>query len=151
MYSSVTSQSMVMTSGGGASCATSAEVRPKLLVVDDLPAIRDVIATGLRYSGFDACCASGGDEARALVAIDPPALVITDLNMPSGDGWGLIDFCRAHYPQLPVLIVSGLPPGTHPEIESFADGYLAKPFDFRELLAEVARLVPAGTGLWKVG
>lgn len=145
------SQTDIMTSGGSASFATSEEVLPKILVVDDSPVVRDMIALVLRHGGYRAFSAASGDEARDLIAMELPSLLITDLNMPSGDGWGLIAYCSAHCTQLPILIVSGLSPGTRPEIESCADGYLAKPFDSRKLLSEVARLVPAETGLWKVG
>jgi CheY-like chemotaxis protein len=84
---------------------------------------------------------------KSVIAIDPPALLITDLNMTSGDGWELIAFCSARYPQLPILIVSGLPPGTRPEIECYARGYLTKPFGNRTLLAEVARFLPADAAI----
>ena len=132
-----------MTSGGTASFATSEEDRPKLLVVDDVAVVRDMIALVLRKSGYLARGAASGNEARALVALDPPALLITDLNMPDGDGWDLIGFCRAHYPRMPILIVSGDLRGARPEIEQQADGYLNKPFGFQTLVAEVTRLLPA--------
>lgn len=145
------SQNAFMTSGGGTSFAGAEEDRPKILVVDDSPIMRDVIMLALRSGGHRARSAVSGDEARDLLAFEHPALLITDLNMPSGDGWKLIAYCRAYHPQLPILIVSGLYPGTRPEIESYADGYLVKPFGSDQLLAEVARLVPAETSLWRAG
>ena len=136
-----------MTNGDGTSFTASAEDRPSLLVVDDSAVIRDMIMLVLHYGGYRTCSAVGGNEARALVAVEIPALLITDLRMESGDGWELIAFCHAHCPQLPILIVSGLPNGTWPEIEGYANGYLTKPFGFHELLAEVARLLPASAAL----
>ena len=132
-----------MTNGNDASFAPSEEDSPKLLVVDDSATVRGLITLMLHDGGYRTESAAGGDEAQALVAAEPPALLITDLNMEPGDGWKLIEFCRAHHPHLPILIVSGLPRGTCPEVERHANGYLPKPFANRELLAEVARLLPA--------
>jgi CheY-like chemotaxis protein len=139
-----------MTSAVDASFAPAAEIRDKLMVVDDSPLIRDIIALTLERGGYRTCCAVGGDEALARIAGEPPALLITDLNMPSGDGWRLIAFCRARYPELPILIVSGLSRGTQPEIERLANGYLNKPFAVKALLAEVARLVSANAAFSNV-
>jgi DNA-binding response OmpR family regulator len=135
------STSYGMTSGNEGGFASAEEVRPKLLVVDDSPLIRGIITLALERGGYRTCCAAGGDEARAIIAVEPPAMLITDLSMPSGDGWELIAFCRARWAQLPILIVSGLPRGTRPEVESSANGYITKPFGCHRLLAEVARLV----------
>jgi len=136
-----------MTRGRDTSFTGAAPGRPKLLVVDDSSAVRDAIKLALNYGGYAACNAVCGDDARTLVDVEHPALLITDLNMPSGDGWDLIAFCHANHPQLPILIVSGDPRGTRPEIERHAQGFLPKPFGFRELLAEVARLLPANAEL----
>lgn len=132
----------------GGSCGSSIKVTqtsPRLLVVDDSAAIRDSVAQMLKFSGYQTSKADGADEARVLVAHEPPSLLITDLNMPFGNGWELITYCHAHHPELPILIVSGEPPGARPEIERHAKGFLSKPFNFHELLAEVARLLPAHT------
>ena len=113
-----------------------------LLVVEDEDAVRDLILLMLHFGGYRTQSASGGDEARGLLTVRPPALLITDLEMPAGSGGDLIAFCRARHPDVPILIVSGVPRGRHPEIERCTNGYLTKPFDHRELLATVARLLP---------
>jgi CheY-like chemotaxis protein len=129
-----------MTSEGREGFTTSTDFSRMILVVEDSVAVREIMTLALARGGYGACCAVGGHEARAMIAARPPALLITDLNMPFGDGWELIAYSRARYPELPILIVSGQSRGTCPEIESSANGYLNKPFDCRALLAEVGRL-----------
>ena len=114
---------------------------PQVLVVDDSATIRQFICLLLRRLGFAVLEAEDGLVARRLLARALPALVISDLEMPVNDGWELLAFCHAQHPGLPVLIVSGATPGRRPEIESWASGFLAKPFDLPRFRSEVERLV----------
>ena len=52
--------------------------------------------------------AVSGDEAVALIAESPPALVLTDLWMPRGSGWDLLMIIQARWPHVPVLLMTGI-------------------------------------------
>ena len=114
---------------------------PQVLVVDDSKMIRDIIVWLLRISGYRALAAENGLAAQLLLTAEHPILIITDLNMPLGDGWELLTFCHKHCPEIPVMIISGEGLGKRPEIERWAAGFLAKPFDSRKFRAAVDQLI----------
>jgi twitching motility two-component system response regulator PilH len=62
-----------------------------VLVVDDHEDTRQMSLLVLQSQGFDAAAAEGGDEAFARACEEQPDVIITDLAMPEGDGWELID------------------------------------------------------------
>lgn len=121
--------------------AEASHMPPQVLVVDDSKEIRDVIVWMLRISGYRALAAENGFAAQLLLTAMQPTLIVSDLKMPLCDGWDLLAFCHEHYPEIPVLIVSGQGLGNHPEIERWAAGYIAKPFDSHEFCNAVDRLM----------
>ena len=121
--------------------AISEEILPtRVLVVDDVREIRESIALYLRHRGFQVATANNGLSARLMIQKERPDLVVSDLEMPVADGWELLEYCRAQYPATPVVIMSGRALGRRPEIECWAAGSLAKPFDLVRLCDEVHRL-----------
>lgn len=124
----------------------SAAPRPRLLVVDDDAAIREVAAAMLAEEGYRVMTAEDGVEALELVAVSPPDLVITDLRMPRMSGYELLKVLRAQFPRLPVIAISGefsgdtLPPGV------IADAFLSKDFyvtpRLRTTIAELLSVAP---------
>src|ERR1041384_5243175 len=64
----------------------------KILVIDDMSIVRDPLAAALRAVGHQATTAANGREGLALVASDPPDLILLDLRMPEMDG---LEFLRA--------------------------------------------------------
>lgn len=114
---------------------------PQVLVVDDSKVIRDMVVWLLRLSGYRAIAAENGFAAQLLLQAEHPTLIITDLNMPLGDGWDLLTFCHKHHPEIPIMIISGEGLGKHPEIERWAASFLAKPFDSRKFRAAVDQLL----------
>ena len=114
-----------------------------LLVVDDDPMLRDVETQLLRLQGFKVLEAANAVKAlrlaREAAAIH---LLITDYSMPQVNGLELTHRFRAVHPRTPVLMVSGSLPLIHHK----ADGLdrfeiLEKPFEFKELLHKVRRLL----------
>lgn len=114
---------------------------PQVLVVDDSKIIRDIIVRLLRMSGYRALAAENGLAAQLLLQAEHPTLIISDLNMPLINGWELLAFCHAHHPDIPVLVISGEDLGKHPEIERWAAGFVAKPFDSKRFQAAVDQLI----------
>jgi len=114
---------------------------PQVLVVDDAEAIRRCLDLFLRSNGYRVLETADGQAAQMILRVEHPELVISDLDMPIGDGWELLSYCHAQHPTVPVLITSGAALGKRPEIERWAAGYLPKPFSFERIRAELHRLV----------
>jgi DNA-binding NtrC family response regulator len=113
-----------------------------ILVVEDESVIRDLLTMILQQRGYSVRLAAGGHEARRLIAAERPALILSDLRMPEGDGWALLDYCHLNVPDVPVILVSGSDFGTYPQIESMAAAQIVKPFSPGQLLSEVERILP---------
>jgi signal transduction histidine kinase len=123
---------------------------PQVLLVEDDPDLRKIIADGLRlqYRVSEAC---DGREALDLIRAEPPDLVITDLMMPRMSGLQLLQAIRAEraLDKLPVLMLTARsePLAVAEGLDSGASDYLAKPFSMAELRARVAvqvKLLEAG-------
>jgi two-component system, chemotaxis family, chemotaxis protein CheY len=121
------------------------DVNPSaILIVDDDPDMRLYLRGCLRGLGAAAATvidAADGVEALRWVRADVVGLVISDVVLPRMDGRALRQAIRedAAHARLPVLLISGatdagLPSGSN-------DGFLAKPFNARELLAAVKHLM----------
>jgi CheY-like chemotaxis protein len=113
-----------------------------ILVVDDDPAIRDVVADILELSNYRVTTASNGAEALDQIRAQPPAAVLLDLMMPVMDGWEFIERCRRRPPcaRLPVAIMSAAHNAASAASELGVQGYLTKPFELETVLAVVDRL-----------
>src|ERR1035437_1045382 len=114
-----------------------------LLVVDDDPMVREVEIQILRLQGYTVLEAESAPEALRLGReTEAIHLLITDYWMPEVDGLELTRRFRAMHPKTPVLMVSG----SLPLIEDRADDlerleFLAKPFQFKELVHKVRTLL----------
>ena len=117
------------------------ELPPQVLVVDDTRQIRELLGAIIRTCGYRVLEAEDGLAAQNILMAAPPALVISDLEMPVSSGWDLLTYCHAHCPGMPVMLVSGGALGQRPEIECWAAGIAAKPFDLERLRAEIQRRV----------
>jgi two-component system, OmpR family, response regulator ResD len=109
-----------------------------ILVVDDEPIVRGVVASYLERDGYRTLEAGDGDTARELIQREKPGLVILDVMLPGTDGFELCRWVRAHS-DLPVILVTAR--GDEVDrivgLELGADDYVTKPFSPRELAARV--------------
>ncbi len=109
--------------------------RPRILIVDDEPSIRRVLAAHLRRDGHQVDAAEDGAQAIELLEAQPYQLLVTDLQMPEVGGLELLAWCREELPELPVIIITAY--GTvHSAVEALklgAHDYITKPFDLTEL------------------
>jgi two-component system, OmpR family, phosphate regulon response regulator OmpR len=119
-----------------------------IVVVDDEPEIRSMLADYLGHAGFAVSSAEDGAALRRIVEQRPADLVILDLNMPGEDGLSLARWLRAHTEVgIVMLTAAGEVVDRIVGLEMGADDYIAKPVDLRELLARiraVLRRLPAG-------
>lgn len=116
---------------------------PRILVADDDAWILRMVTTVLEKRGYEVITAVDGEEAYEKAIESPPNLVITDVMMPSMDGWTLIKALRARpeFAFVPVIFLTALS-GDDDRIRGFrlgADDYLPKPFRFEELDLRVAK------------
>lgn len=81
--------------------------QPRLLLIDDEPALADFLANGAREAGLDAAVATNHDDFRERFLASPPDIVALDLGMPGMDGVELLRFLADQKFAAPVLIVSG--------------------------------------------
>ncbi|HAX74575.1 MAG TPA: adenylate cyclase [Cyanobacteria bacterium UBA11372] len=120
-------------------------ISPTILVVDDNPDLRAYVSRILRSSGFDAISARDGAEGYSVAKTKQPQLIVTDLMMPVVSGWDLIRMVRddENLAGTPIILLTAkVDDDTRIEgAEMGADAYLAKPFNDRELLAEVKNLL----------
>jgi two-component system, OmpR family, response regulator MprA len=85
----------------------NAETRPLVLIVDDDRAVRESLAEVMEAFGFRTRTASNGAEGLAAVAVECPAAIITDLQMPRMGGLELISALRRTRTGIPVIVISG--------------------------------------------
>jgi len=120
-----------------------------ILVVEDVPAVRELLAITLQFKGYHVETAANGQEALESVAAHRPDLVITDILMPYLDGYALAQRLRRD-PQtrrLPIIFVSAT--YVSPEDKAFAlhlgaVRFLEKPIDTEEFLLTVAEVLQEG-------
>jgi DNA-binding response OmpR family regulator len=81
--------------------------QPRLLLIDDEPALADFLANAARETGFEPVVTSNDAEFRDEFIAAPPDMVALDLGMPGMDGVELLRFLAEQNYRSPVLIVSG--------------------------------------------
>jgi two-component system response regulator PrrA len=116
---------------------------PKVLVVDDDPAIRTALERGLRLEGFDVECASDGRDALGCVSAAPPDVIVLDVTMPELDGVAVTTTLRGDGNEVPICILSARDEVQDrvTGLEAGADDYLVKPFALPELVARLHALL----------
>ena len=114
---------------------------PCLLVVDDDPDMLRLLSMRLTAAGYRVLAVTSAESALAQLALERPALVLSDVQLPGKDGLALFDSVRAQHPSLPVILLTAH--GTIPDaVEATARGvfgYLTKPFDGKELLEKISQ------------
>jgi two-component system phosphate regulon response regulator OmpR len=110
----------------------------KVLVVDDDPAIREMLAEYLGEHGYQVAQAASGAAMRAEIERARPAVVLLDVGLPGEDGLTLARYLREHY-HIGIIMVTGAADVVDrvAGLEVGADDYIAKPFDPRELRARL--------------
>ncbi len=116
--------------------------QPRILVVEDEPRIRDLIALYLRNVGYAVDAVDDGSAALAMFDAAPPDLVVVDLTLPGLSGTALITAIR-EVSDVPILVASARRTDED-RIDAFslgADDYVTKPFNPVELVARVRAIL----------
>lgn len=119
--------------------------KPHILIIDDEPAIRLTLETGLSLKGFRISSASGGREGLALLGNENFDGVICDVVMPDGDGLSFVRQLRQFDAELPVILMTaqGSVETAFASIGEGANDFIAKPFEISALSALVERHLTA--------
>lgn len=121
----------------------------RLLVVDDEPNIRDLLASSLRYTGFEVITAANGSEAIKQAESTNPDLIVLDVMLPDVDGFTVTRRLRENGFTTPILFltakddmsdkVQGLTVG--------GDDYVTKPFGLEEVVARINAILRRTRGI----
>ncbi|MGB0114043.1 MAG: response regulator transcription factor [Ilumatobacteraceae bacterium] len=110
----------------------------KVLVVDDEPTVREVVAGYLRRDGHEVAEAADGTTALELLQADPPDLIVLDMMLPGVHGLDILRHVRSTS-EIPVIMLTARAEESDrvSGLELGADDYVVKPFSPRELAARV--------------
>lgn len=120
----------------------------RVLVVDDEPNITDLVATALRYEGFDVEVAGTGTDALRLAARFRPDLLVLDVMLPDRDGFDLLKRLRTDGTHVPVVFLTARD-STEDKVKGLTvggDDYVTKPFSLEELVARVRAVLRRANG-----
>lgn len=121
--------------------ADSDEKRPRILVADDDPDIRELISFRLSHAGYEVSTAKNGEEAVALAHEGSPDLVVLDVMMPKLDGLAATRQLRESEAtrSIPIILLTARVQEVDMArgFEAGANDYLTKPFSPQELRARV--------------
>lgn len=118
-----------------------ASSRRRVLVVDDDPSVRESLHKLLTGEEYDVTLAGNGNEVIGKVNPAKVDLVLLDLKMQGKNGWVIFRHLRALKPQLPVVLITGMPNRFKLAASAGVDALVEKPLDVPLLLETVRRLV----------
>ncbi len=118
--------------------------RKKIFILDDEEPIILLLKTILNVYGYDGCESSSPQEALSRVLQEKPDLVILDIAMPEMDGYQVCRQLKANpeTQKIPVVMITALAleQDRKMAMDAGADGFILKPFDPRDVVAEIQRL-----------
>ena len=115
---------------------------PRVLIVEDDPDIRQVVAFVLADEGYEVDEAEEGQAALDLIAAQRPDVILLDMKMPGMDGWDFARRYRERYNRdAPIIVITAAPNAAERGEDVDAEGFVAKPFDLSVLVERVAAAV----------
>lgn len=117
--------------------------KPKILIVDDEPLIRDALAYKLKKDGYDIDTAEDGEKAIDMIDAEDYQIIISDIMMPFVSGFELVKILKERGKEAPVLMLTSLNSETA-VLKAFdlgADDYMTKPFSPNELSVRIKKLL----------
>ncbi len=116
----------------------------RILAIDDSRTMRDLLRVSLEEAGFQVTTAEDGADGMERLRAAAPDVIITDINMPRLDGFGVIEAVRGSDDgaSVPILVLST---ESSPEMKdrarrSGATGWIVKPFDDTRLISAIRRV-----------
>lgn len=121
--------------------ASTDDEKQKILLVDDDPAIRQILVRLLADENFVVVTAANGAEALALAACAKFDLVLLDLNMPVKNGWETFEQLSSNDPLMPIILITARPNQFFPALASGVGALMEKPLDFAKLFQTIHHLL----------
>lgn len=115
--------------------------RKRILLADDLPCIRETLASVLAQQDYEVLLASDGREALDRLAHGAIDLLLLDLSMPGMDGWETLKQVSALHPRLPVIVITAHANQRQWIARLGGRALLEKPLDLPLLLSTIAELL----------
>ena len=122
------------------------QINAPILIIEDIPSVRDLLEVTLRYKGYQVITAANGVDALEIVKKKLPCLIITDILMPKLDGFALAQRLRteARTSKIPIIIISAT--YIAPEDKDFAlklgiARFIEKPIDTEDFLLTIAEVL----------
>jgi two-component system cell cycle response regulator DivK len=126
---------------------TNSAIKKRILIVEDDPDVREVLSRVLRTAGYEVQEAGHALGAICAMVRAGADLVLTDINMPIMDGFGLVRELKSHQDTrlVPVVAMTGFdtPERRAAAVQAGCVGYITKPFDTEEFLGQVAEFLRA--------
>jgi len=117
--------------------------KTRVLIVDDEPNIRDLLATSLRFAGFEIQTAANGSQAVEAVMESEPDIILLDVMLPDMNGFSVTKKLRSSGVQVPILFLTARDE-TEDKITGLTvggDDYLTKPFSLDEVVARIGAIL----------
>lgn len=108
-----------------------------ILIVEDDPAIRDMLLDALEQDGYEAVAVSNGIDGITAALLREPSVILLDLNLPLLDGEGVLRELERQGPHAPVVLMTSDPRGDRLSTADGVCGYLPKPFDLDDLITTI--------------
>jgi two-component system KDP operon response regulator KdpE len=125
-----------------------AKGRPKIMIVDDDPALRQALHLRLHANSYETVSASNGQAALALAQTEQPDLVLLDLGLPMCNGLTVLKYMQefTELRNIPVIVLTARDPQTNEmrSLEAGAVAFFQKPADNEELLSVIRICLDAG-------
>jgi DNA-binding response OmpR family regulator len=118
-------------------------VKKNILVVDDEHSLRIAICAQLKEQGYGVSSAEDGEVAIEMLRSQTFDLILLDLNMPNVDGFEVLRFAKKKHPKTKAVMMTGFA-DLNNALDSRglgADHFIAKPFERKELLSVIHRLL----------
>ena len=118
----------------------------RILVIDDEPLILEMVQDMLEEAGHEVMTASNSHEGMARFKESPVKLVVTDLFMPEGGGLEGIQMFKTNYPEVKIIVITGIDDRIRDGVMAAAQGLgadrmFAKPLRMADLLAAIDELL----------
>lgn len=120
---------------------TLERVKDKILLIDDDPAIRQLLTRLLTEEGYIVVSAANGVEAVESADSTKFDLVLLDLNMPVMDGWETFEKITSKNPLLPFIVITARPNQLFPAVASGTGALMEKPLDLPKLFNTIRSLL----------
>jgi CheY-like chemotaxis protein len=120
---------------------TSPQVKKKILLVDDDPAIRKMLGLLLTGEGYTVLLAVNGGDSIEVVRTTEIDLVLLDLNMPGMDGWQTFEQLASENPMLPIVVITARHNQHFTALAAGIGALLEKPLDLPKLFLTIRDLL----------